>query len=200
MSFISIIISVIILGILVVVHEFGHFIIARKNGVFVKEFSIGFGPRIISHECKSGMLFSWKAIPFGGSCQMLGVFEDEDAGTDDERSYDSKSVWARMSITLAGPFFNFLLAWVLAVVVIGSIGYDPPYVTGVLQDSPAYEAGLREGDLITSFKGRAMNFGKEIYLENYLHPISDSSEEVEITFLRDGEKHQIGRASCRERV
>ena len=140
MSFISIIISIIILGVLIIVHEFGHFIIARKNGIFVKEFSVGFGPRIVSHKCKSGMLVSWKAIPFGGSCRMLGVFEDEDEGTDDERSYDSKSVWARMSVTLAGPIFNFLLAWILSVIVIGTMGYDPPVVTGVVEGSPVYEA------------------------------------------------------------
>ena len=190
MSFVSIIISIIILGILVIVHEFGHFIVARKNGIFVKEFSIGFGPRIISHTCKSGMRVSWKAIPFGGSCQMLGVFEDEDAGTDDERSYDSKPVWARMSVTLAGPFFNFLLAFVLSVIVIGTMGYDPPVVTSVIEDSPAYEAGLREGDLITKFDGESISFGKEIYLHNYLEPLS-TSEPVEIIFKRDGETQKI---------
>ena len=191
MSFVSIILAVIILGILVIVHEFGHFIVARKNGIFVKEFSIGFGPRIVSHKCKSGMLVSWKAIPFGGSCQMLGVYEDEDAGTDDERSYDSKSVWARMSVTLAGPFFNFLLAWVLSVIVVGTIGYDPALVTTVLEDSPIYEAGIREGDVITDFNGAHINFGKEIYLQNYLKPITSDSEMIPITYLRDGTKYSV---------
>ncbi len=191
MSFVSIIISIIILGILVIVHEFGHFIVARKNGVFVKEFSIGFGPRIVSHKCKSGMLLSWKAIPFGGSCQMLGMFEDEDAGTDDERSYDSKSVWARMSISLAGPIFNLLLAWVLAVVVIGVSGYDPATVTSVIEGTPAYEAGLREGDVITSYNGASISFGKEIYLENYIDPITSENQSVAITYLRNGEKNTI---------
>ncbi len=191
MSFVSIIISIIILGILVIVHEFGHFIVARKNGVFVKEFSIGFGPRIVSHKCKSGMLLSWKAIPFGGSCQMLGMFEDEDAGTDDERSYDSKSVWARMSISLAGPIFNLLLAWVLAVVVIGVSGYDPTTVTSVIEGTPAYEAGLRDGDVITSYNGASISFGKEIYLENYIDPITSEDQSVTITYLRNGEKNTI---------
>ncbi len=191
MSFVSIIISIIILGILVIVHEFGHFIVARKNGVFVEEFSIGFGPRIISHKCKSGMLLSWKAVPFGGSCRMLGMFEDENAGTDDERSYDSKPVWARMSITLAGPVFNLLLAWVLAVIVIGISGYDPAVVTSVIEGSPAYEAGLREGDVITDYNGTSVSFGKEIYLENYIDPITSEDQEVTIAYLRDGEKNTI---------
>ena len=91
MSFISIVLSILILGILVLVHEFGHFILARKNGVFVKEFSIGFGPRIVSHVAKSGTRFSWKAIPFGGSCQMLGALEDdEEDDTDTWSKYDKK--------------------------------------------------------------------------------------------------------------
>ena len=191
MSFVSIVISVIILGILVIVHEFGHFIIARKNGIFVKEFSIGFGPKIISHKCKSGMLLSWKAIPFGGSCRMLGMFEDEDAGSDDERSYESKSVWARMSVTLGGPFFNLLLAWILAVIVIGSSGYDPAVVTSVLEDSPVYDAGLRPGDVITSYNGASIDFGKEIYLENYITPFVSEDQTIEITYQRDGESYNI---------
>ncbi|MCF0230148.1 MAG: RIP metalloprotease RseP [Parasporobacterium sp.] len=189
MTFVSIIISIIILGILIIVHEFGHFIIARKNGVFVKEFSIGFGPRIISHKCRSGMLISWKAIPFGGSCRMLGAFEDEDAGTDDERSYESKSVWARMSITLAGPVFNFLLAWVLAVIIIGSAGFDPPTVLNVAEGSPAYEAGLREGDIITEYNGTGISFGREIYLENFINPLNADTENVKIRYERDGQTY-----------
>lgn len=188
MSFISIIISIVILGILIIVHEFGHFIVARKNGIFVKEFSIGFGPRIVSHTCKSGMLFSWKAVPFGGSCIMLGQYEDEDAGTDHEQSYESKSVWARISVTLAGPFFNFLLAWVLSVIVIGTMGFDQPFVTLVAEDSPAYAAGLREGDVITEFDGEHVNFGKEIYLHSYLNPIEDDSRSIHLEWTRDGER------------
>lgn len=190
MSFVSIILAVIILGILIIVHEFGHYIVARKNGVFVKEFSIGFGPRIVSHVSKkTGTRFSWKAIPFGGSCQMLGMLEDEDDGTEDERSYDRKSVWARISITLAGPIFNFLLAFVLAVIVIGSNGYDPATVTYVEPGSPIYEAGIREGDLITNYNGASISFGREIYLENYVHPLESENQVVDITYERDGQTY-----------
>ena len=192
MSFVSIIISIIILSILVIVHEFGHFILAKKNGIFVKEFSVGFGPRIISHVSKkSGTRFSWKAIPFGGSCRMLGALEDENDETDDERSFDKKSVWARMSVILAGPFFNFFLAFILAVIVIASIGYDPATVTYVEPDSPMYEAGIREGDLIVKYNGEKVNFGREIYLTNYLHPIDSDNKAIDITYMRDGEKYSV---------
>ncbi|MCF0142355.1 MAG: site-2 protease family protein, partial [Parasporobacterium sp.] len=170
MSVISIIISIIMLGILVLVHEFGHFVLARKNGIFVKEFSIGFGPRIISKVAKSGTRFSWKAIPFGGSCLMLGQMEDEDEGTDDEKSFNSKSVWARMSVILAGPFFNIFLAFVLSVIYVSCAGYDPSVVTAVDKNSSAYEAGIREGDLITSYNGVPVTFGRDVYLEQYVSP------------------------------
>lgn len=174
-----------------IVHEYGHFIVAKMNGVFVKEFSIGFGPRLISHVAKSGTRFSVKAVLFGGSCIMLGALEDEDDATDDERSFDRKSVWARMSIILAGPVFNFILAFVLSIVYISFMGYDPATVTSVVEDSPVYEAGMREGDVITSFNGSKINFGREIYLKNYLDPISEDTDEIKITYERDGESYTI---------
>ena len=192
MSFISIVIAIIILGILIIVHEFGHFIVARKNGVFVTEFSVGFGPRILSHVSKkSGTRFSLKAIPFGGSCQMLGMYEDEDDNTDDERSFDRKSVWARISIVLAGPIFNFLLAFVLSVIVVGTSGYDPPRVSYVAPDSAMYDAGVREGDLITKYNGMSIDFAREISLENYIHPIENATDPVEITYERNGETKTV---------
>ncbi len=191
MSFISIVLSILILGILVLVHEFGHFILAKKNGIFVKEFSIGFGPRIVSKVTKSGTRFSWKAIPFGGSCIMLGALEDDSEENDDERSFDKKSVWARMSVILAGPVFNFFLAFVLAVIVVGTAGYDPAKVTLVEEGSPAYKAGLKEGDIITNYNGTAIDFGREIYLEEFIHPIDSSSDEINLTVKRDGKKKKI---------
>ncbi|MBE6017554.1 MAG: RIP metalloprotease RseP [Lachnospiraceae bacterium] len=188
--FISIIIAIVILSILVIIHEYGHFLLARKNGIFVKEFSIGFGPRILSKVAKSGTRFSWKAIPFGGSCTMLGALEDEDDDTDSERSFDKKSVWARMSVILAGPFFNFLLAFVLSVVYVATMGYDPATVTSVKEGSSAYEAGLRTGDVITNYGGTGISFGREIYVEDYINPISERKDGIKITFKRDGEIHK----------
>lgn len=185
--FISIIIAIVILSILVIIHEYGHFLLAKKNGIFVKEFSIGFGPRILSKVAKSGTRFSWKAIPFGGSCTMLGALEDEDDDTDDEKSFDKKSVWARMSVILAGPVFNFLLAFVLSVIYVATMGYDPATVTNVVQNSGAYEAGLREGDVITNYDGTAISFGREIYVENYIKPVSERKNGIKITYTRDGE-------------
>lgn len=184
-TFISIIIALIIFGVLVLIHEFGHFIVAKKCGVVVNEFSIGMGPRIFSRVAKSGTRYSVKVLPLGGSCAMLG--EDED--NDEEGSFNSKSIWARMAIVFAGPFFNFILAFLLALIVIGFNGADVSYVTNVAEDSAAYKAGLRVGDRITNYDGTSVSVGREIYLEDYVNPLD--GDEMSVTFIRDGKKQTI---------
>lgn len=184
-TFISIIIALIIFGVLVLIHEFGHFIVAKKNGVTVNEFSIGMGPRIFSHMAKSGTRYSIKILPIGGSCAMLG--EDED--NEEEGSFNSKSIGARMAIVFAGPFFNFILAFLLALIVIGMKGADVSYVMQVDTNSPAYEAGLREGDRLVRYNGAFASVGREIYLEDYVNPLDGS--ELSVTYIRDGKKNTI---------
>lgn len=184
-TFISILIALIIFGVLVLIHEFGHFIVARKNGVTVNEFSIGMGPRIYSYTAKSGTKYSFKIFPIGGSCAMLG--EDED--NEEEGSFNSKSIWARMAIIFAGPFFNFILAFLLALIVIGAKGADISYVTSIDENSAAYQAGLREGDQITKFNGAHATLGREIYLEEYVNPLDGS--DITLSFIRNGEKKTI---------
>ena len=100
-TLISIIIALIIFGVLVLIHEFGHFIVAKKCGVVINEFSVGMGPRIFSRVAKSGTRYSLKLLPLGGSCAMLG--EDED--NEEEGSFNSKSMPKKMAIVFAGPFF-----------------------------------------------------------------------------------------------
>ena len=184
-TLISIIIALIIFSVLVLIHEFGHFIVAKKCGVVVNEFSIGMGPRLVSRVAKSGTRYSIKALPLGGSCAMLG--EDED--NQEEGSFNSKPLGARMAIVFAGPFFNFILAFILALIVIGFNGADISYVVKVDENSAAYDAGLREGDRIVNYNGTAVNVGREIYLEDYVSPLDGS--EISLTFVRDGKKQKI---------
>ena len=90
---VKILIAVLIFGITVIIHELGHFLLAKANGITVTEFSIGFGPTVVKTE-KGGTVYSLKLLPFGGSCAMLG--EDEDTVV--EGSFNSKSVWASSNI------------------------------------------------------------------------------------------------------
>ena len=123
----SLIIAVLMLGIIIMIHEFGHFLFAKLNGIGVIEFSLGMGPRLISFE-KGGTRYSFKILPFGGSCMMLG----EDENEADEHAFNNKSVWARISVVAAGPIFNFLLAFLLSMALIGATGYDTTQLNGCL--------------------------------------------------------------------
>ena len=185
----SILFGVIIFSVLVFIHEFGHFIIAKKNGVRVVEFSIGLGPTIFSFG-KGETKYSLKALPFGGACQMLNkeLAGEEESEMDMERSFESKSVWSRMAIIFAGPLFNIILAFVLALIVIGYAGYDPAVVTSVGKDSAAEEAGLKPGDIIVEYDGAGIDLGREIYLEQYINPPTD--KEIVIVYERDGKEYE----------
>ena len=115
---------------------------------------------------------------------MLG--EDDDCK--DPRAFGSQSALARFSVIFAGPFFNFILAFVLALFVIGFSGADPAVAGEISADSGAYEAGLREGDRIVKLDGsRIYNF-REISLFNYLHK---DKADVEVTYERDGKQKTV---------
>lgn len=180
----SIVIAVLILGIVIIVHEFGHFLLAKTNGIVVEEFSVGMGPRILSTE-RGGTRYSLKMIPFGGSCMMRGEDED-DSG---EGSFNSKSVLRRMSVIAAGPIFNFILAFFGALIIISIIGYDPPEVTSVAEGSAEAEAGLKEGDVITRFDGKKISLGRDLYAYMNLEGLQD--KDITVSFIRDGEEHTI---------
>lgn len=183
----SILVAVIIFGLLIFIHEFGHFIMAKKNGIYVVEFSIGMGPSIFKFK-KGETTYALKLLPFGGACQMLNKeYPDESLDEADyERAFETKSVWARMVVIAAGPIFNFILAFVLALIVIGMAGYDKPEVLMVANGSSAMEAGLKEGDIITKYNGKDIDLAREMYLEQYVNPTSD--KDIEMTVLRDGKK------------
>lgn len=175
----NIIVAVLILGIIVIIHELGHFLLAKKNGITVTEFSVGMGPRIASVVHK-GTRYSLKILPFGGSCMMLG----EDETIDDEGAFHKKGVWARFSVIFAGAFFNFILAFVLALIVLGDVGVDIPYIDKVKTEGSAQKAGLVEGDQITEINGSPIHFARDIQYYFYFNKLTE--EPVEVTFLRDG--------------
>lgn len=180
----SIIIAFLILGIVIIVHELGHFVAAKLNGIMVEEFSVGMGPRIISTQ-RGETLYSLRVVPFGGSCMMKGEDEDNTA----EGSFNSKSVWRRIAVIAAGPLFNFILALFGALVIISIVGYDPPRILQVEEDSAAWEAGLREGDILTEFDGHTIDFGRDMSLYEQLYGLD--GDVITLSFLRDGQEHTI---------
>ena len=175
----SIVLALIIFSLIIIIHELGHFLLAKRGGITVEEFSLGMGPRIIS-TVKGGTRYSWKLLPFGGSCMMLG----EDEGNMEEGSFASKSVWTRISVIAAGPIFNFVLAFILSLFIIGSIGIDKPIILAVSEGYPAAEAGIAGGDKIISMNGTKIHLSREI--TNYVS--FHQKETVEILYDHEGEE------------
>lgn len=161
----SIIVAILVFGLIVLIHELGHFLFAKLNGIGVVEFSIGMGPRLL-HFKKGETIYSIKALPLGGSCMMLG--EDED--NPDEKAFQNKSIPARLSVLAAGPVFNFILAFFLAVILVGMGGYDITNIKDVTADSPAYEAGIRPGDKLLKINGENVSMYRDYILYKILKP------------------------------
>lgn len=175
----NILIAILVFSILVLFHELGHFTLAKLNGIRVNEFSLGLGPTLIGFT-KGETKYSLKLLPFGGACMMEG--EDEESS--DERAFNKKSVWARMSVVFAGPFFNFIMAFVFSIVLIACIGVDKPVIYDVIEGYAAEEAGLKSGDVITEMNGKDIHFYREISAYSTFH----AGETVEVTYERDGEE------------
>ncbi|MBF0296255.1 MAG: RIP metalloprotease RseP [Magnetococcales bacterium] len=152
--------AVVVLGILIFVHELGHFLLARFFGVRVLVFSLGFGPRIAGWSRGEGETeYRLSAVPLGGYVKMLGESQDEDEPPipPEERrySFDHQGVWARFWIVFAGPAFNFFFA-LLFLIMAFMIGVDEvlPVVGTVSPDMPAAEAGIKVGDRIVAIDDR----------------------------------------------
>lgn len=155
----TILFFLIALGVLIFVHEIGHFILAKRQDVKVEEFSLGFGPRIFGFK-KGETDYRISALPIGGYVKMLGESPEEEGAEEDPRSFAKKTVWQRMKIVVCGPLMNliFSLAVMPLVFFIGRSQpvflNEPPVVMGVRAESPAAEAGLKSGDLITAIEGK----------------------------------------------
>lgn len=178
----SIVVAILIFGLIVLIHEGGHFFFARINGITVEEFAIGMGPKLVGKQVK-GTMFSIRALPFGGFCKVLG----EDELVEQEGSYSSKSVWAKIQLVIGGPLFNFILALIFAFIFISLSGVITTTVLDVVPDSPAQLAGILPGDKIVNINSKNVIGYKEIVI--YLN--ERKSEPVEVTYKRDGIKKTV---------
>lgn len=206
----TIILFLIIMGVVVISHEFGHFIIARKNGIRVVEFAVGMGPTLFSFE-KRGTRYALKLLPIGGACMFDGedgvMAQDAYAPGETDAGYPEGAgsgpvsgrmpspegvafteagVWARIAAVFAGPFFNFILAFIVAVVLSAFSGADLPVVGSVTEGSAAQEAGLQAGDVITRIGREPIHFYREVALISSFN----QGETMKIRYERNGEKKE----------
>ncbi len=176
-----IVIAILVFGILITVHELGHFLVAKALGVRVNEFAIGMGPAILKKQGKE-TLFSLRCIPIGGFCAMEG----EDEVTEDPRAFTRQKAWKRFLILLAGSAMNFLIGF-LAVLILymGSSGFYSTTVSGFVGDYQ--DAALQAGDTLLSMDG------ERLYSRSDFITFAQRAKngKAELTILRDGEKLSI---------
>ncbi|MBQ7953342.1 MAG: RIP metalloprotease RseP [Clostridia bacterium] len=171
--------------VLVLVHEFGHFITAKLCGVTVNEFAIGMGPAIFKKEYK-GTLYSLRLIPIGGYCAMEG----EDDESEDAGAFSNKKPWQRLVILVSGALMNLLLGFILMCIIMFSSNsnyVNVPKVQEVVAESAAEEAGLQPGDKITKINGA----GIETYTELKFELSRYKGGSIDVEYVRNGEKNKV---------
>lgn len=183
---ISIVAFCIIFGVIVFSHEFGHFAMARRNGIRVNEFDIGFGPTLLKWQ-RGGTDFCLKALPLGGACIFDGMdtLDPEEREKLDPSAFPNARVGARIATVAAGPIANFLIGYIFAVIIVAFCGTDLPVIGTVMDDSAAQEAGLESGDVIRKINGESIHIYREVSLDSMM----SYGHSMTITYERDGELH-----------
>lgn len=174
--------AILVFSVIVLVHEYGHYKVARSVGIKVEEFAIGMGP-IFYKKVKNGIIYSFRAIPIGGFVKMEGEEEDIKSST----SFSNKTVWQRFKVIAAGPIMNFVLALVLFIIIALSFGVAGNEVDIIDESSNEYAAGMRTGDKIISINGKNAYIWEDIYYE--ITNVDNDSYIVEIE--RDGESKEL---------
>lgn len=170
--------AVIVFTLIVVIHEFGHFIIARLSGVKVEEFAVGMGPKLWSIQPKE-TVYSIRVFPIGGFCKMLG----EDESNQDPRAFNNKPIFKRIATIAFGPIMNLFLAVIIFSLIFATI----PTVHEVSANSPASQAGMQKGDKIVEINGTPITQWEQI------RPIVDANKgkQMELKYQRSGEIKQV---------
>ena len=192
----QVVIAILAFCVIIIIHELGHFTAAKLCGIQVNEFAIGMGPVIFRREGKETD-FCIRAFPIGGACLFDGMealydpdntsFSEEQREDADPHSYPNASVGARIATVLAGPFANFVIGLVFAIVIVAFTGTDLPVVYQIMENSAAEEAGLEAGDTIRAINGEPIH----IYREVQLFSMMNYGEPLRITYERDGGKNTV---------
>ena len=182
---------IILVGVLIFVHELGHFLAAKLFDVKVLRFSIGFGPRVLGVQ-RGETEYVLCALPLGGYVRMLGAETDDVEALEDdedrERSLMSKPIWQRSLIILAGPAFNLIFpVFIYLLVAMGQTEAPPSIVGEVFEDTPAAAAGLEPGDRVVAIDGEPIRYWHEI-----TDRVTDSWDQLlELTYERDGSRRTV---------
>lgn len=182
MTVLYLIIAILFFGLLVSIHEFGHFAVAKACGIRVEEFAVGMGPAIFSRQ-KGETKYSLRCIPFGGYCAMTG----EDGESEDPRAFVNQAAWKRFLVLAAGSFMNLLLGFVIMFCLYSDAeAFIAPKIASFMDGCP-YEAadGLQTGDRFLSIDGHG------IYISSDLSDYLDTSDTHDITVRRDGKRVKL---------
>lgn len=171
-------------SVLIIGHEFGHFIMARVNGVKVLEFSLGMGPKIFSIKGKETE-YLIKALPIGGYVRMYG--EEDDVNVVDDRAFSNKTSFQKLTIVAAGPIMNFIVAILFFSLVGGIQGHSTNIIDKVVENSPAMEVGIQAGDKITEVNGKMVTTWEDFLNEIF----TGEGKPVNMQVERNGEKIKL---------
>jgi len=182
--------AIIAFSILIIVHELGHFTLAKINGVKVEEFSLGMGPKLFGIKSKETQ-YNIRAFPIGGYVKMLG----EEEAVSDKRAFSSKTPARKLSIIAAGPLMNIILA-ILLFGIVGSRGYLIPVVSQLAPNTPAVKTGIKVGDKILKVNNNQIStwedFSTQVYTAN--------GKSLNLTLLRDGKEKNINVTPTMDKV
>ena len=193
MPILYIFLALFLLGILITVHEFGHFFAARLTGIAVKEFSVGFGPTLLKWKSKKhDTVFFLRPIPLGGYCMYFGDTDDDPLGekTDDLRNFNRAPVGKRMLSVFAGPLMNFVLAFVVSVGIMAGYGVSPaqPFVREVESGMPAQQAGLQANDIFLTVGDFSIHENSTAGDVSNAISAAQPGAPLPVTVLRNGEE------------
>lgn len=183
----TIIFFLLIFGVVVISHEFGHFLLAKANGIRVIEFSVGFGPKLLGFT-KGDTEYTLRLLPLGGACRFEGedITSEEDLKVElSEGAFMKANVWARISTVVAGPLFNFILAFLFALVIVSMTYVDIPVIQSVSEGGGAEEAGLEAGDTLLSIDGKKVYLYRDVMLRSML----STGDTVEVSYERNGQEY-----------
>ncbi len=197
-------VAIFALLLMVMIHEFGHYIAGKKLGFKINEFSVGFGPKIVQKKKKDGEVFSLRTIPLGGYC----AFEGEDEKSNNPKAFDNQKPWKRLIVLFAGAFFNFLSAIIFSYILLVGFGYEDVQVKSMADNSFQYrvENHLEVGDRIYGVNGTEFDFVDDEYFSGLLSGYVNGNLEFEdnswtsdgvrystvpINIERDGKKMEV---------